>query len=339
MATLKDVAKAAGVSVDTASRVLGGRNKEVWPGAKARAERIREIAARLGFRANAAARATRTGLRHQVGLLLRNSPEVPLHAPTSFEIVLGANLRLQAEGITLVLVRVGDLLDPGGRRALHERMLDGILVVGDVPASVLSLAEETWPAAIWVEGPTWGPTRCLRRDEDAAGRLAVAGLLRGGARRLAWIGPTPLPGQHYSQDERLAGAEAAARDAGMQLERVAADPFPSSPPPDAARLHSLLTAGGTGMVAASYMHACWLAHRAAGLGLTAPRDFRLASCDDDGHAIHIWPDLARVANPRLRMGELAAEMLLAGLADPDAAPPSQRLAGAWIAGTTAGAST
>jgi len=39
--TLRQIAKEAGVSIDTVSRVLNGRNKELWPGTMQRAATIR----------------------------------------------------------------------------------------------------------------------------------------------------------------------------------------------------------------------------------------------------------------------------------------------------------
>ena len=60
MATMKDIAVEAGVSIKTVSRILNGENKENWPSSIRRAQQIRDIANRLNFRPNAMARTMRT---------------------------------------------------------------------------------------------------------------------------------------------------------------------------------------------------------------------------------------------------------------------------------------
>lgn len=70
MATLKDIAAAAGVSVDTVSRVLNGKAGQAWPSAVERAERIRLLAGQLGYTPNKAARIMRTKKTHQIGVLV-----------------------------------------------------------------------------------------------------------------------------------------------------------------------------------------------------------------------------------------------------------------------------
>lgn len=70
MAGLKDIALAAGVSVDTVSRVLNGKGGESWPSAIKRAERIRQIATQLNYTPNKAARIMRTKKTHQIGVLV-----------------------------------------------------------------------------------------------------------------------------------------------------------------------------------------------------------------------------------------------------------------------------
>ncbi|MDR1283649.1 MAG: LacI family transcriptional regulator [Opitutaceae bacterium] len=70
MTTLKDIAFAAGVSVDTVSRVLNGKAGEAWPSAVRRAERIREIAEKLNYAPNKAAQIMRTRKTHQIGVMV-----------------------------------------------------------------------------------------------------------------------------------------------------------------------------------------------------------------------------------------------------------------------------
>ncbi|WP_043584725.1 LacI family DNA-binding transcriptional regulator [Geminisphaera colitermitum] len=70
MTTLKDIAIAAGVSVDTVSRVLNGKAGEAWPSAVRRAERIRELATQLNYAPNKAAQIMRTRKTKQIGVLV-----------------------------------------------------------------------------------------------------------------------------------------------------------------------------------------------------------------------------------------------------------------------------
>ena len=70
MATLAEIAREAGVSPATVSNVLNGRNKENWGSSARRADEIRAVAQRMGYRPNAAARATATGRFGAVALLL-----------------------------------------------------------------------------------------------------------------------------------------------------------------------------------------------------------------------------------------------------------------------------
>jgi LacI family transcriptional regulator len=69
--TLKDVARSAGVSVATASYALNGKN-EVGEGTRAH---VIDVAKRLGYQANLAARAMKTG---RTGALVSSSPTSPI---------------------------------------------------------------------------------------------------------------------------------------------------------------------------------------------------------------------------------------------------------------------
>lgn len=78
MPTLRDVAEAAGVSVNTVSRVFNGTTKATWPRVAKQAAEIRRIAAEMGYRPNLAARAMRTNKTYQIGLLVSE-----LHNPST----------------------------------------------------------------------------------------------------------------------------------------------------------------------------------------------------------------------------------------------------------------
>ncbi|BCM88619.1 HTH-type transcriptional repressor CytR [Abditibacteriota bacterium] len=70
MSTLEMIAREVGVSAQTVSNVLNGKNKETWGSTARRAAKIREVAQRVGYQPNVMARAVATGKSRVIGLVM-----------------------------------------------------------------------------------------------------------------------------------------------------------------------------------------------------------------------------------------------------------------------------
>ena len=120
--TIYDIAKKAGVSPSTVSRVFS-RPERV---SAATAKRIRDAAAALDYRINPLARALPTGRTGTLGLLLSD-----ITNPVFFDLVRGAGGVVSSEGYTLVLAESQEV--PGLEAQAADRLLslvDGLVLVG-----------------------------------------------------------------------------------------------------------------------------------------------------------------------------------------------------------------
>lgn len=164
--TLARVAEAAGVSVSTASAALSGTGRV----SSATAERVREVAAGLGYRASGAARELRSGRPPVVGVVL-DLEAVALHSnsapalwwPRACLTMVG-ELAEQGVGVQLLsagspaLARAGDLdaivtvERPGGLGVLPDHLPFGVpvFVGGDIdqPARPLGRVAPSFDAAV-----------------------------------------------------------------------------------------------------------------------------------------------------------------------------------------------
>lgn len=122
MTTLKDIAAAAGVSLDTVSRVLNGKSKERWARSAQRAEEIREIARRLNYAPNRAAQAMRTKRTFQVGVIVSE-----LYNPFTGRKLeaISDELSNHGYGILLGLIRKADDVD--SLKKFMNNFLDGVI--------------------------------------------------------------------------------------------------------------------------------------------------------------------------------------------------------------------
>jgi len=337
--TLKDVALAAGVSSMTVSRAMAG-----IPGVSVRVRKqIHELADQLGYRPNAAARMMRSRQTGQVGVLIRNAPDWPLHYPAAYEFILGINERLEAEGYVLTLVRINDVL--GSRkqpsRVFQEHMLDGVIVIDSLPTHVYERVEALSPQCIWLETNVWREENCIRRDEVHAGRLVGEQLIALGHRRLIWMSSEATdPKIHFSFVDRLAGLRQAAEAVGIEVEEMRYAPGWIETrggkvrlPPDPAAFRKILKPD-CGVVA-SGEEGLFLAYVAATMGLRPGFDFGLAACDVEYASLISMPNISYVMFDRFSMGRRAAEMMLKRLRHPEAPCPSVRIRGEWHAGSTA----
>lgn len=206
--TLRDVADASGVSISTVSRVLDERT----PASKsATAERVREVADRLGYRRNVFASNLRRGATGTIGVL------VPRLTDTVMALMFEATERAARQrGHFAVVATCGD--DPDDERRATETLLDrgvdGLVLAtarldDELPAS---LRARSIPHVLALR--TDGVSPSSLGDDEAGGYLAARHLADLGHREIAVI---TGPWFTSSARSRLAGARRALDEAGVAL--------------------------------------------------------------------------------------------------------------------------
>lgn len=299
--TIRDIARRAGVSIATVSRVLSGAEGRT-PNPEA-AVAVRAAAEALGYRANSAARAMRTRRSGVVGVVLRNTgdgrSESRLQSLHNYEVLVGINAGLQAAGLVMAVVRLADL-DEEDPRALRERALDGLIAVGDLPERHRKRLPALGGAVVWCDGPEWHAAGCVRRDEERAGRAGAALLADAGMRTALYLDPhVPHAGEFHAYIQRRCGAQGEAAARGLRLQAAA---WPWVP-----------VKGSAVLVADLVTLRALLAACASGR-LAPGRDITIACCDDAQDLRDAWPGIPRVAFDRYALGVAAAELLVARLA-------------------------
>ena len=128
--TIQDVAKTAGVSVSTVSRVLNGKLDV----ASETQDRIRSVIDDLGYTTNLAARSMRSFKKNMVGLIM---PDIAY--PFAIEVMKGVNRAIAESEFDLLVYTTGDVRKSG--RASHEQkyvsllsnsITDGVIIVAPV---------------------------------------------------------------------------------------------------------------------------------------------------------------------------------------------------------------
>jgi LacI family transcriptional regulator len=128
--TIRDVAKTAGVSVSTVSRVLNGKADV----ASETQDRVQSVIDDLGYTTNLAARSMRSQKNNMVGLIM---PDIAY--PFAVEVMKGVNRAIAQSEFDLLVYTTGDVRKSG--RASHEQkyvslltnsITDGVIIVAPV---------------------------------------------------------------------------------------------------------------------------------------------------------------------------------------------------------------
>jgi LacI family transcriptional regulator len=310
--TMRDIAQSVGVSVASVSRVLNGQGG-VSPSTAAR---IRRAVDGLGYRRNDLARdlrsRTRTGT---IGLVLRDPG-------TRFYSGLIRGINDEVAGLD-VLVLTASAQTPEKERdavlRLCARRIDGLLIVPQATDhEYLRQEQQVGVPIVFVDRPASDLATDVAVLDNAGGALAgVAHLLRGGHRRVAFIGSRPST---FTIAERLRGWEQAHRDLGLEpdpeLVRLDRDDEVEA----AAAAHELLSLP---QPATAFFTAN---NRAtAGVARALRRSRRTAAVvgfDDLDLADLVVPPLTVVAYDSKDLGQRAARLLLERI-DGEAGPARQ----------------
>lgn len=335
MVTLEEIAAAAGVSRNTVSRALNGKTKEIWPSTVRRANRIRRIAARMGYRPNSAARAMGRGRFGCAALLLSTEPG---RSTLPGRLLDGVHNALAGHDMSLALAKMPDeaLTDEAFvPKVLRELMADGLLINynREVPAKMIELIDDQGIPAIWINSKR--EKDCVHPDDLGAGQAATEHLLSLGHRHIAYVSFSPVGSpKHYSEADRQAGYEAAMARAGLKPRLI--QPGAGEEPGDRLAWARRWLAGPdrpTGIVA--YAHGPLVKYAASTLGLRAPDDLSVLSFAEQQEVGLGEPDTTMVI-PAAAMGKTAVEMLVERLRAPSEGLEPRVLPIALVNGRTTG---
>jgi len=307
MATIKDVALRAGVSVTTVSHVV---NDTRHVSAKGR-ERVEEAIRELGYVPNAMARSLKSNTTSTLGMLIPNSSN-----PYFAEIVRIVEDRCFGAGYTLVLCNTDD--EPRRQsvylQVLAERRIDGLIVVstgaGDDDSLVTQLHGLRIPTVL-VDREIADPACDLVETAHMqGGLLAVRHLLSLGHKRIACIGGPVgvMPSEQRIEGWRMALAEAgAAPNADALLWRGG---FTIQGGYEA--MHAILRTehAPSAVFVCNDLMAIGALRAAHESGVHVPDDLSIVGFDDIELSAYTSPPLTTVAQPKERIGALAVDMLL-----------------------------
>ena len=312
MARIEDVAARAGVSTATVSRALRGLPNV---SAATRAEVVR-AARELGYVASRSASNLASGRTWSVAVL------APSISRWYFAQVLGAlEHELRPQGYDVLLHSL-----PPGREEVFDatrlvRRVDAVVVL-TVPltGAELDVLRGLALPTVFVGASVPGAT-CVRVDDVAVGRLATEHLLSRGHRRIAHVGGDPAePLNFQAPVDRRAGWMSALRGAGVAPRREydTNGSFTSVGALAAAEALITLDEPPTAVFAASDEMAFGVLAAARRRRLRVPHDLAVVGVDD--HPLAVVADLTTVAQDVVRQGSLAAQLVLAALADGPAHP-------------------
>jgi LacI family transcriptional regulator len=308
MATIKDVARAAGVSVATVSRVYNGS-------ARVREDTrdlVRQVASDLGYSPNGAARSLITSRSHTIGVLLPD-----LYGEFFSEVIRGIDLAAQRGKYHLLLSSArhdGPELE-AALRSMRGRV-DGLIVMSpelDAGAARRSLPEN-FPVLLLNTPPSDAGFGSMAVENFEGARAMVSHLAALGHRRIAIIRGAE---RNFDAAERLRGYRAALEQAGLAPDPALefAGDFSEESGHTAALAMLASRERPTAVFAANDCMAIGALSACREAGLKVPRDMALGGFDDIPMGRYLEPALTSVHVDISALGERATVRLLHMLDD------------------------
>ena len=303
MATIKDVARHANVSVTTVSHVV---NKTRFVSEEGR-NRVEQAIRELGYVPSAVARSLQRSATHTLGMLIPNSSN-----PYFAEIVRGIEDRCFGAGYNLLLCNTDDEPRRQGMvlQVLAERRVDGLIVVssGEDPALPELLGGLRIPTVMVDREIDTLPCDLVETAHMQGALLAVQHLTTLGHRRIACIGG---PAGVATADQRAEGWRMGLAGLGLPSAGLL-QPGDFTSEGGYAAMHAILrrTPRPSAVFVANDLMAIGALCAAHECGVAVPDELSLVGFDDIELARFACPPLTTVAQPKQRIATMAVDMLL-----------------------------
>lgn len=303
MASIKDVANLAGVSVATVSRALANPEKV----SEATRARVNTAIEATGYRPNLLARNFRSSRSYCVVVMV---PDIT--NPFFSQVIKAIEDRAQQRGYAVLL---GDTRDQQNReqdyvKRVETRLADGLIQLR--PSEVHTDGEPI--PIVYACGCTNVTTNSVIIDNQLAAKKVVEYLLSLGHTRIAVL--TGLRENPHTA-ERLAGYKAALVDAGIALrdEYILEGDFTMGAGQDTATRAMALSEPPTALFCMSDQMAMGAIQALQARGLKVPQDVSVAGFDNIEYSAFWHPAITTVSQPAEEMGKRAIDMLLSMIED------------------------
>lgn len=307
--TIADVARAAGVSKQTVSRVLNNKG-ELSPSTR---ERILGVIKELGFQPNAAARSLLTGRSYTIGLVV---PDIG--NPFFVDIAGGVRDAAREHGYHVLLYDTGDSpeVEAQSIQLLHERRADGLIICSSRLSDerLASLLKGVGPVVLvnrWVKGVDVSQ---IGADYVKGAALATNHLLELGHRRIAVV---TLEVETPNSRAKFEGYRKAMEEAGLGVDPTLIAYSQSSLQGGVKAGNDLLGRAQRPTAIVAYsdpvgigaMHACrhW--------GVSVPENMAVIGFGGNEISTVVNPPLSTVFIANFQMGRRAVDLLLERVAD------------------------
>lgn len=314
--TIKDVAKAAGVSITTVSRVL---NQYTDVNAKTRTK-VLKVVEKLGYKPNAVARSLVMNRTRTIGLLVAELSRTRNAHHFMYDVICGVNDRAQELDYDLVLFSTSRTEQKRLTYMdyVNKRRVDGVLMIGmrlDNPYT-REVIDASVPSVL-IDLPLTGETCSYVMTDNVAGaRMAVEHLLSLGHSKIGFVNGHP---QAAVSIDRLRGYQDALQAAGIEYDssRVYYGDFKSED--GVAGTDHLLQAHPelTAIFYASDLMAIGAIKMLQGQGKSIPDDLSIVGFDDIDLSTLIEPQLTTIRQNRYEMGRVAADTVIRMLGGED----------------------
>jgi LacI family transcriptional regulator len=317
--TIDDVARRAGVSIKTVSRVLNGE-----PNVRhSTRDRVNAAITELNYRPNVSAR-NLAARRSRLVVLVYDDPSL-YEAPSAGYVVRlqeGALRACRAVGYEL-LIHPCNYRDEGFntelRSVIGQMQPNGIVLaapVSNIPGIVTTIADTNTPFVRLSPGDGGEAGLSISTDDRQISAEMTRYLASLGHRRIAFIAGNP---GHTAVVSRLSGYEDGLRETGLAFSPEFVAQGDNSIASGEAAAESLLSlpVRPTAIFAANDDMAAGVLRVAYRRGLAVPGSLSVAGFDDSALALQVYPALTTVRQPLVSMAERAVHALIRPSVDAD----------------------
>lgn len=305
--TIDEVAKKAGVSKTTVSRILNGRYEYATEQTR---NRVLEVIRELDYRPNALAKGLKQAKTNVIGIVLSN-----LQNPFWARVLEGVEDGCRHLGYSLMITNSNEdaQLEEDYIKSLQTRQVDGLIINPTVKNFALyeSLVDGGFPMVAINRKLERISIDTIAMDNIMGASTAVEHLIvKSGRKNIALL--VYPPDGVSPRIERIEGYKQGLRKQGMEVQDSLIHIVPEIKGEVKKLTQSLLRQSGAidAILSTNNMMTIEVMEGIKELGLRMPEDIALVGYDETVWSKHLNPPLTTVNQPAYEMGELAAKQLI-----------------------------